>query len=141
MGGRGNAPAVNRRTRLAQSLPPRLSRWLRRVTRVHAHICNVVRLYGNVRASAIVTDEWRMRALAGDQTILADAIGFAVCELTAIREEIDAVMDDAPPTAALPGSPEKVAAMALRVERFQSLFVAGDTECPAPMDRQRQQGR
>jgi hypothetical protein len=43
--------------------------------------------------------------------------------------------------AAAPGSPEKVAALALRVERFQSLFVAGDTDIAPPMDRQRQHGR
>ena len=136
-----NAGAVRRRTRLAAGLPPRLSRWLRRVTRVHAHLCNVVRLYGEARANVIAGDQWRARALAGDRTILLDAIGFAAGELEAVRLQIETDMDDAPPVAAAPGSPEKVAALALRVERFQSLFVAGDTDIAPPMDRQRQHGR
>ena len=137
----GNAHAVRRRTRLAAGLPPRLSRWLRRVTRVHAHLCNVVRLYGEARANVIAGDQWRARALAGDRTILLDAIGFAAGELEAVRVQIETDMEDAAPVAAAPGSPEKVAALALRVERFQSLFVAGDTDAAALMDRQRQQGR
>jgi hypothetical protein len=136
----GNAHAVRRRTRLAAGLPPRLSRWLRRVTRVHAHLCNVVRLYGEARANVIAGDQWRARALAGDRTILLDAIGFAAGELEAVRLQIENDMDDAAPVAAAPGSPEKVAALALRVERFQSLFVAGDTDIAPPMDRQRRQG-
>lgn len=136
----GNADAVRRRTRLAAGLPPRLSRWLRRVTRVHAHLCNVVRLYGAARANVIAGDQWRARALAGDRTILLDAIGFAAGELEAVRLQIETDMEDAAPVAAAPGSPEKVAALALRVERFQSLFVAGDTDIAPPMDRQRRQG-
>jgi hypothetical protein len=135
-----NAGAVRRRTRLAAGLPPRLSRWLRRVTRVHAHLCNVVRLYGEARANVIAGDQWRARALAGDRTILLDAIGFAAGELESVRQQIETDMDDAAPVAAAPGSPEKVAALALRVERFQSLFVAGDTDIAPPMDRQRRQG-
>ena len=136
----GNVHAVRRRTRLAAGLPPRLSRWLRRVTRVHAHLCNVVRLYGEARANVIAGDQWRARALAGDRTILLDAIGFAAGELESVRQQIETDMDDAAPVAAAPGSPEKVAALALRVERFQSLFVAGDTDIAPPMDRQRRQG-
>lgn len=88
----------------------------------------------------IAGDQWRARALAGDRTILLDAIGFAAGELEAVRLQIENDMDDAAPVAAAPGSPEKVAALALRVERFQSLFVAGDTDTAAMMDRQRRQG-
>jgi hypothetical protein len=130
----GNAQAVTRRTRLAASLSPHLSQWLRGVTRVHAHLCQVVRLYGKPRATQ-VADEWRARALAGDKTILLDAVTLAISQLESIRGMIDASMGDAEPVNAAPGSAEKLQALVIRAERYQSLFVAGDMEIQPPMDR------
>lgn len=128
-----------RRSRLSPSLGGRLAKWLRRVVRVHAHLCNVVRLYSVARASGDGTNEWRARAMAGDQTILCDAVILAVNELEAVRGEIETEMDSATPTSAPPGSAEKVEAMRARVMLFQSLFVSGDME--ALKDRRAVQGR
>lgn len=116
----------NRRTRLSPRIGKRLAGWLRRVSRVHAHLCNVIRLYGRERKSASGTNEWRARALAGDQTILADALIVAVGELTAVQAAIDAAMAAAPPTDAPPGSPAKVEVLAARVAAGFALFIDGD---------------
>lgn len=121
-------PLGNRRTRIAATIGKRLAGWLRKTARVHAHLCNVIRLYGQERKSASGTDEWRARALAGDQTILADALIVAIGELTQIHDSIDAAMHATPATSAPPGSPEKVAVMALRVARGRALFIDGDTQ-------------
>lgn len=130
-----------RRSRLAPALGGRLTKWLRRVIRVHAHLCNVVRLYSSARAAGDGSDEWKRRAVAGDRTILCDAVILAVHELDSVRLEIEAAMDAAAPTAAPPGSPEKVSAMRRRVSLFQSLFVSGDMDAEPPMDRAGWQGR
>lgn len=142
--GRDVEPLNNRRTRLSPRIGKRLAGWLRRVVRVHAHLCNVVRLYGRERKSASGTNEWRARALAGDQTILADAIIVAVAELQSVQTAIDAAMAATPATDAAPGSPEKVAVLARRVERGFALFIAGDsksTDGVAAMDRGELHGR
>jgi hypothetical protein len=138
LGAGGSVEAVsNRRTRLSPRIGKRLAGWLRRVSRVHAHLCNVIRLYGRERKSASGTNEWRARALAGDQTILADALIVAVTELSEIQASIDAAMANTPATAAPPGSPEKVAVMAARVAGGFALFIDGDksTDGIAAMER------
>lgn len=126
-----------RRSRLMPHLGDRLTKWLRRVVRVHAHLCNIVRLYSRSRAAG-GGDDWKRRAEAGDKTILADAVTLAVCELEAVSAEIEAAMGEARPTSAPPGSPEKIEAMRIRVGLFQSLFISGDME--APTDRRASQG-
>ena len=42
--------------------------------------------------------------------------------------EVQAAMDSAPPTAAVPGSPEKVAVMEARALQGFSIFIPGDTK-------------
>lgn len=128
LGKGGSVEALtNRRTRLSPRIGKRLAGWLRRVSRVHAHLCNVIRLYGRERKSASGTNEWRARALAGDQTILADALIVAVAELNAVQTAIDDAMQNTPATTAAPGSPEKVEVLAARVAGGFALFIDGDT--------------
>ncbi len=131
------AEVTNRRTRLSATIGRRLAGWLRRTSRVHAHLCNVIRLYGRERKSASGTNEWRARALAGDQTILADALIVAIGELTSIHDSIDSAMQATPATDAAPGTPAKVEVMARRVSRGFALFIDGDkpTDGGAAMDR------
>jgi hypothetical protein len=133
----------NRRTRLSPRIGKALAAWLRRVSRVHAHLCNVIRLYGRERKSARGTDEWRARALAGDKTILADALIVAVAELQSIHAAIDAAMTATPATDAAPGSPEKIAVLADRVAGGFAVFLPGDnsTDGIAAMDRGDRHGR
>lgn len=138
MGQGGNGePLTNRRTRLSPRIGKRLAGWLRRVSRVHAHLCNVIRLYGRERKSASGTNEWRARALAGDQTILADALIVAVAELTEIQTSIDRAMHATPATDAAPGTPAKVEVLAQRVAQGFALFIHGDksTDGLPAMDR------
>ena len=125
----------NRRTRISPRIPKALREWLHRTTRVHAYLLNVVRLYGKESAGRPVTDEWRQRALCGDRTILADALATAADQLRAIHGEIEKAMEAAPPTAAPPGTPEKISSLQARVARFEALWIAGDLTNAPPMDR------
>lgn len=120
---------TGRRTRLAAGTCPRLAGWLHRVARVHAHLCAIVRLYGNpdkAGGQSLQGETYAARAARGDRTLLYDAVGLSIDELGEIRNEIQVVIDSAPATAATPGSAEKVAEMARRAERGESLFIEGD---------------
>jgi hypothetical protein len=124
------APAAsNRRTRLDQDLPAELKEWLVRTTRVHAHLCAIVRLYGAPSKAGGQSNEgeaYAARAARGDRTLLYDCLTVSRDELDEIREAIQKVMDAAPSTACPPGSPEKVAEMSARVDRGESLFIETD---------------
>lgn len=127
----GGPVDAGRRTRLRLGLCQRLAQWLRRTARVHAHLCAIVRLYGSpTRAGgqSLQGDTYAARAAAGDRTLLHEALTLSIDELTAIREELEAEMAAAPPTAAPPGSKAKVDEMALRVERGDALFIEGDSK-------------
>lgn len=124
---------AGRRTRLRPGTCPRLAGWLHRVARVHAHLCAIVRLYGNPNRAggqSLQGETYAARAARGDRTLLYDAVGLSIDELTEIRNEIQAVLDAAEPTAAGPGTADKVAEMARRAERGESLFVDGDGPRP-----------
>lgn len=124
---------AGRRTRLRPGTCPRLAAWLHRVARVHAHLCAIVRLYGNPNRAggqSLQGETYAARAARGDRTLLYDAVGLSIDELTEIRNEIQAVLDAAEPTAAGPGTADKVAEMARRAERGESLFVDGDGPRP-----------
>lgn len=122
----------NRRTRLSPTIGKTLTDWLHRTTRVHAHLLNVVRLYGKENANRLETDEWRLRALAGDRTILCDAVSAASDTLRAIANEIERAMQAAAPTDAAPGTQQKIRVLRRRVSRFQTLWIEGDTTADAP---------
>lgn len=119
----------NRRTRLDQGLPPELLAWLRRTTRVHAHLLAIVRLYGDPKKAggqSLEGEAYAARLARGDRTMLYDALTVAREELDGIRDEIERAMDSTPPTRHLPGSPGKVDVMRERMYRGDSLFVPGD---------------
>ena len=125
--------AAGRRTRLDPGTCPRLATWLHRVARVHAHLCAIVRLYGNPKRAggqSLQGETYAARAARGDRTLVYDAVGLSIDELAEIRNEIQAVLDAAPPTAAQPGTADKVEEMARRAERGESLFVEGDGPRP-----------
>jgi hypothetical protein len=119
----------HRRTRLEKGLPPELVGWLHRVVRVHAHLLAIVRLYGNPSKAGGQSNEgeaYAARAARGDRTLLYDCLTVSRDELDEIREQVEAVMDAAPPTTSPPGSAGKVEVMVERYARGDSLFVHGD---------------
>ena len=136
--GRGSSEALgrtrralvsNRRTRLSHSIGSTLADWLRRTARVHAHLCAIVRLYGNPERAggqSLQGNAYAARAASGDRTLLHEALTSSIDELTAIRELVEKAMASAAPTAAAPGTKDKVEEMRLRVERGDSLFIEGD---------------
>jgi hypothetical protein len=124
---------AGRRTRIAAGTCPRLAAWLHRVARCHAHLCAIVRLYGSpdkAGGQSLQGETYAGRAARGDRTLLYDCLTVTVDELLAVREEIQAVIDSAEPTAAQPGSKAKVDEMARRAERGESLFIEGDGPRP-----------
>lgn len=105
--------------------------WLHRVARCHAHLCAIVRLYGDpskAGGQSNAGETYQARAARGDRTLLYDALTVTIDELIEVRDEIGATMDAAEPTTAAPGTPDKVEEMCRRAERGESLFVDGDTQ-------------
>lgn len=124
---------AGRRTRIVAGTCPRLKGWLHRSARVHAHLCAIIRLYGNPDKAGGQSNQgetYAARAARGDRTLLYDAIGLSIDELVEIRNDIQAAIDAAVPTAAGPGTADKVSEMARRAERGESLFVDGDGPRP-----------
>ena len=122
-----------RRTRLRPGTCQQLAGWLHRTARVHAHLCAIVRLYGapeKAGGQSNQGDTYADRAARGDRTLLYEALTLSRDEIDAIRAEVDAVMDAAPPTPAAPGTADKVSEMARRAERGESLFIEGDGPRP-----------
>jgi hypothetical protein len=122
-----------RRTRLRPGTCQQLAGWLHRTARVHAHLCAIVRLYGapeKAGGQSNQGDTYAERAARGDRTLLYEALTLSRDEIDAIRAEVDAVMDAAPPTPAAPGTADKVSEMARRAERGESLFIEGDGPRP-----------
>jgi hypothetical protein len=99
------------------------------VTRVHAHLLTVVRLYGRpdrAGGQGNAGEQYAARAASGDRTLLSSCLTHCVCELTDIRDEVDAQIDDVPGVVAFPGSPDKVEAMRARIAAGLSLFSDDD---------------
>ena len=106
-------------------------RWLHRVARCHAHLCAIVRLYGDpskAGGQSNAGETYQARAARGDRTLLYDALTVTIDELIEVRDEIGVTMDASEPTTAVPGTPDKVEEMCRRAERGESLFVDGDTQ-------------
>jgi hypothetical protein len=92
-----------------------------------------VRLYGRPDRAGGQSNQgetYAARAAAGDRTLLYDCLTVSRDELDAIRTEVEAAMNAAPPTAAPPGTTDKVSEMARRAERGESLFIEGDGARP-----------
>lgn len=100
--------------------------WLLRITRVHAYLCQVVRLYGRDRPQQITGDEYRRRVTANDRRIVEDACRACGDELYDLADAIQEAERPAPPSDALPGSIEKVRVLRRRARNGQALFVTGD---------------
>jgi hypothetical protein len=118
-----------KRVRIRSRTSPRLRDWLVRTSRVHAHLCTVVRLYANPYSAgghSLAGDNYAERAASGDRTILHDALAQCRDELDVLLGEVQSVMDGAPPTDAEPGSQDKVNVMELRASRGESIFIDGD---------------
>jgi hypothetical protein len=134
MGRARRSVVTNRRTRLSHSLGSSLADWLRRTARVHAHLCAIVRLYGNPERAggqSLQGNAYAARAASGDRTLLHEALTLSIDELIEIRELVEKAMAAATPTAAVPGTKDKVEEMRLRVERGDALFIKGDGSTPA----------
>lgn len=103
--------------------------WLHRVVHVHAHLLTIVRLYGRPERAggqSLQGETYQARAARGDRTLLQDCLTGAIDELTLIRVEVEAAIDDVTPTVAGPGTNEKVLEMMRRAERGESLFCDRD---------------
>lgn len=125
----------NRRSRFKADLAPDLRKWLTRVSRIHAQLCSLVRLYAEpyrAGGQSLGGETYAARAARGDRTLLHDALNNSVNEITAIRDAVSAVMASAPSTAAKPGSHEKVAEMSRRFQRGEWLFIDGDGDPSGP---------
>jgi len=119
--------ATNRRTRISAEVGTQLRAWLVRVTRVHAHLLTIVRLYGRPDRAGGGGHVYADKVAAGDRTLLSSCLTHAICELSEIRDEVDREIDDVEPVEAFPGSREKLAAMRERITAGLSLFSARDT--------------
>lgn len=131
-----NAPG-NRRTRLAPKKgranarrpPPKIHAWLIRTTRVHAHLCYIVRAFGQGHTTD-VGETVEARAARYDRTLLYDCWTHSINELEQLRHELNAEMEPFA-TAHPPGTTGKVDELERRATRLQNLFRDGD----APLGR------
>lgn len=127
------------RVRWPDDLDPKLRVWLTRVQRAIAHMRSTIAIYGerrNVGGDSGRAAGWRVnpvgnkayaeRAASADRTILYDALTMAMDEFAEVREQVQAVMDAAPPTVARPGTTDKVREMERRARAGLSIFVDGD---------------
>jgi hypothetical protein len=101
--------------------------WLRRASTLNAHLRAAIVIYRPLRRGELATaDEYRTRAIDGDQTILSDALVSAIEGLREVQSQIETAMEPAP-VADGPGTAAKVRAMALRVARRESVFAEMDS--------------
>lgn len=119
----------NRRTRITPTVDPEVKAWLRRIATSHAHLCYIVRLFGRPETAggqSLEGETYAARAARGDRTLLFDCVGYVGDELADIRADIARKMASAPPTAAIPGSAEKVRVMCERADQGFDLFIVRD---------------
>ncbi len=118
------------RVRWPDDLDPKLRKWLTRVQRVQAHLRSTLLIYSARREvggdSLIGNHAYNQRAANYDRTILHDALLLARDEFDQVVREVQAVMDSPKPTAALPGSREKVDVMEARARAGFSIFIDAD---------------
>lgn len=115
------------RTRLCRRrLPARTHCLLLRLARVQGRLAQVVSWFNAPTAGPGGSQDWADRLLRGDPTIILDAAEQGREELDKIAADIENDMAKQPPTTAQPGSPEKIAVLQRRVQRFLALHVEGD---------------
>jgi hypothetical protein len=122
--------APDKRIRWPDELDPKLRTWLTRVARVGAHMKAQTAIYGRGRNvggdSLTANDNYNQRAEQRDRTILHDALVVAIDEYTDVLRELQAMMDSATPTKALPGTMGKVEVMEARARAGFSIFIDDD---------------
>jgi hypothetical protein len=123
---------VAQRVRWPDDLNPQLRKWLTRVQRVQAHLRSTLLIYSNRRNvggdSLIGNHAYTERAASYDRTILHDALLLARDEFDEVVREVQAVMDSPKPTAAIPGTKEKVDVMEARARGGYSIFIDKDPQ-------------
>lgn len=110
-------------------IPRPVAAWLTRMTRIQAHTSYIVRLFRHPEIAggqSLAGDTYSERAARYDQTLLHDAFLLVRDEADLGVVEVQAAMDAAKRTAALPGSKAKVEEMIARARRGQSIFVDED---------------
>jgi hypothetical protein len=116
---------------IRRSVPVKVRDWLTRLTRIHAHARYTVRLFAHPETAggqSLEGETYAARAARCDQTLIHDASMLIRDEADAIVAEVQAAMDAAPKTAALPGTRAKVLEMEARARRGQSIFVDADAK-------------
>lgn len=120
------------RVRWPAELDPKLRKWLTRVQRVQAHLRSTLLIYSNRRNvggdSLIGNHAYNQRAASYDRTILHDALLLACDEFAEVVREVQTVMDSPKPTAAVPGTREKVDVMESRARAGFSIFIDKDQQ-------------
>lgn len=118
-----------KRLRWPDDLDPQLRKWLTRVMRVHAHLRTTLAIYTtamDVGGCSLGNDHYKRRVARQDRTILHDALTLALDEYSEVLEQVQAVMDAAPPTKTLPGTKAKVDVMEERAKAGYSIFIEAD---------------
>jgi len=115
-----------RRTRIASSVDRSTAQWLRKIVRVHAHLCQIVARFGQKQPKR--RDELARRLEDGDRTLLLDCVSLAIRDLQSISDSIDKSMNRAKPTEAIPGSAEKIEVLRRRFAASKSLWIDGDKQ-------------
>lgn len=98
---------------------------------MQAHLRSTLAIYATKRdvgGCSLFNEAYKTRAAKADRTILYDALTLALDEFGEVRDEVQAIMDAAKPTTALPGSRAKVAEMERRALDGRSIFIEGDAE-------------
>ena len=121
--------AAAKRVRYRRNTPAPLRKSLTHMATVAARMRATIVLYcaphsagGSNQHSAACGTEYVARAERYDETLLYDACTYAIDELTAIRLDVTARLDAIQPTAARPGSPQKLAILQDRVTRGKAAF-------------------
>jgi len=115
-----------RRTRIASNVDRKTAQWLRKIVRVHAHLCQTVARFGQKQPKR--KDELARRLEDGDRTLLLDCVSFAIRDLQTVCDSIDKAMNKAKPTDAVPGSQEKIEILRRRFAASKSLWIEGDKQ-------------
>jgi hypothetical protein len=114
---------------IRKSVPVKVRDWLIRLTRIHAHARYTVRLFAQPETAggqSLEGETYAARAARCDQTLIHDASMLIRDEADSIIAEVQAAMDAASPTTAMPGTRAKVLEMEARAARGQSIFIDSD---------------
>ena len=107
---------------------PGIASILREARTLQARLTSVLNVYARPETAggaSLAGDVYAEGAAAGDPRILADALGDVADGVGRLRAQLEAITEPRP-TRALPGTPEKVAVMRSRFERFESLHSTKD---------------